>query len=233
VGTALRFALGTALLGLMACGSGDKATALAARGEMLFSNPQEGGNTLACMLCHARSEPAPDGFRRPGHPLLGAGGRASFKAYEGRTATRFVEAINVCLNQWMIAPLWTEDDARYVAVHAYLEVKSGIDDSPADLLHPIIESAPADLGGGDPSRGAALFDVSCAICHGMGATGTSHAPILIGRSLLPEYIGRRVRTSGLQSNADATPFAGGRMPFWSVDRLSDDELRDLVAFIAR
>jgi mono/diheme cytochrome c family protein len=225
--------VGLAAVGWAGCGVHAARETLAARGRVLFATPPEGGNSLSCAHCHVRDEPADDGFRRAGHPLLGAGGRSKFKAYEGRTATSLVEAFNVCLNQWMVAPLWTEDEERFDAVHMFLEATPGVSDPPSEPLHVTLVSAPSDLRGGDPTQGEALFDGSCAICHGRGAMGAEHAPGLAGRKLDPAYVARRIRTSGLQSNAEATPFATGRMPFWSVERLSDGELRDLVAFIAR
>ena len=40
-----------------------------------------------------------------------------------------------------------------------------------------------------------------------------------------------MRTSGLTDSAVYDGLTGGKMPFWALDRLSDDELRDLVAWL--
>ncbi|MEM9489581.1 MAG: DM13 domain-containing protein, partial [Myxococcota bacterium] len=81
------------------------------------------------------------------------------------------------------------------------------------------------------AAGQELFNRSCVVCHGMNATGTLQAPPLIGSLLEPELIARRVRTSGLADSGTYDGLTGGRMPFWGANRLSDDELRDLIAFV--
>ena len=65
-------------------------------------------------------------------------------------------------------------------------------------------------------------------------TSTDHLylhPHGAGDLLTAELIGRRVRTSGAEASPVYDGLTGGRMPFWSAERLSDDELRDLVAFL--
>jgi hypothetical protein len=49
--------------------------------------------------------------------------------------------------------------------------------------------------------------------------------------LSPAIIARRVRLSGRTDSAVYPGLTGGVMPFWSEDRLSDPELRDLIAWL--
>ncbi len=181
-------------------------------GEQVFRQPLEDGNTFSCSTCHALAEP--DELRRAGHPLGDATRRPSWK--NGEAAT-FLDAVNTCVTEWMGASAWTAADARYVALKRFLDAQAPAAAAPAvgfELVEP-----PADLTGGDAARGEALFNVSCSECHGLDGRGGPRGPNLAGAKLQPDYIAKRVRTRG------------GRMPFWSADRLSDGELRDLVAFV--
>jgi mono/diheme cytochrome c family protein len=192
---------------------------------VLFEQPLEGGNTFACATCHALSEPAADGFRRPGHPLGDATRRPSYKNGQ---ISEMREAVNTCLTEWMTAEPWTADDPDWLALHEFLDARATVDEAPA-LSFEIVQP-PAELGGGDVAAGRALFDGSCAVCHGVGASGTERAPALVGDLLTADYVAARVRTSGSSQSAVYPNLTGGRMPFWARDRLSDDELRDVIAF---
>jgi mono/diheme cytochrome c family protein len=192
----------------------------AVSGAQVFEQPLEGGNTFACATCHALSEPDP--VRRAAHPLAGAAKRPSWK--NGRV-TRFIDAVNSCVTEWQGASPFTADDPRYVALLAHLEGER------SEALTFEIVAPPAQLGGGDARRGEALFETSCALCHGAGGRGSERGPNLAGTHPTAEYVARRIRTSGSASSAVYPGLTGGRMPFWAKDRLSDPELLDLVAFV--
>ncbi|MEM6289713.1 MAG: DM13 domain-containing protein [Myxococcota bacterium] len=195
-----------------------------ATGQRLYETPVEGGNTFACTNCHAINEG--EGTLRAGHPLGGATRRASFK--NGQLDT-IDDAINSCLTEWMNADPWEAEDDRMLAVMAYLESEAG---SEAEVTSNIVEP-PADLGGGDPAAGQALFNSSCVECHGQDGIGTQRAIAVSALALEPGYIARRVRTSGRPTSGVYTGLTGGVMPFWAQSRLSDDDVRDLVAFLSQ
>jgi len=90
---------------------------------------------------------------------------------------------------------------------------------------------PTDLDGGDETAGRELFNTSCIACHGVDAVGTEGAPVLRGSLLDAETIATRIRTSGATDSEVYDGLTGGRTLFWAADRLTDDELRDLVAFV--
>ena len=192
-------------------------------GEDVYRLRVDGGNTFTCATCHALSEPAADGIRRPGHALGGAPQRATYK--NGRI-TELADAVNSCLTEWMTAEAWTADDARFVALSEFLDAQPATGEVSFE-----IGSLAADFTGGDATQGQALFNESCIVCHGRDGGGTDKAPGIAGLALEPDYIARRVRTSGLENSPVYDGLTGGRMPFWAVDRLSDDELRDLAAFV--
>jgi hypothetical protein len=87
------------------------------------------------------------------------------------------------------------------------------------------------VSGGDNQQGRATFNQSCAICHGADGLGTIRGPKVAGSTRLPDYIAGRIRMSGSPKSGVYTGLTGGVMPFWAGDRLADDEVRDLVAFI--
>lgn len=194
-------------------------------GELLYRQPVEGGNTFACATCHALSEPAEDGVRRVGHALGGSPRRGSYKSGQ---LTDMREAVNTCLTEWMGADPWEAGDERWTALSEWLDAQPG---GTAAFLIQIVQP-PADLSGGDKASGGALFNMSCSGCHGQNGTGTERAPRVIGTGLTADYVATRVRTGGSLTSAVYQGLTGGRMPFWGADRLTDDELRDLIAFVA-
>lgn len=213
------------VLSLAGCGSsGDGDGSVS--GEALYMEPHPDGNTFACATCHALEEPAPDGIRRPGHTIGDAALRPSFK--NGQLVD-FIDAVNSCRVEWMAATPFSDSDPRWLALLAYL--RDGAGEGEAGALTYEIVQPPSELDGGDATDGRALFNASCVVCHGVDAAGTERALALRGSLLDAETIATRVRTSGAQNSGVYEGLTGGRMPFWAADRLSDDELRDLIAFI--
>lgn len=195
-------------------------------GEALYMEPHPDGNTFACATCHSLEEPAPDGVRRPGHQVGDAANRPSYK--NGQLVD-LIDAINSCRVEWMAATQFSETDPRWLALQEYLSGVAGEGAAP-ELAYEIAQP-PAALDGGDEAAGRELFNASCVVCHGVDAVGTERAPVLRGSLLDAETIATRVRTSGATNSAVYDGLTGGRMPFWSADRLSDDELLDIVAFV--
>jgi mono/diheme cytochrome c family protein len=195
-------------------------------GIELFEAPLPDGNSFACATCHALAEPASDGLRRPGHPIGDATRRRSWK--NGKAPT-FLAAVNSCLEEWMGAPAWTGSDPRFLALRDYLDRQASASRAP-DLRFEIVQP-PADVSGGDAARGRTVFDQTCVVCHGAGGVGTDRGPRVIHSNRLPDYISKRIRTSGSAKSAVYGELTGGVMPFWAKDRLDDGEVRDLVAFL--
>lgn len=209
---------------LAACAN-DDAGQRAVQGQLLYQERFEDGNQYACATCHTLAGEAADGFRRAGHPIGGANARASYK--NGKL-TDLRDAVNACLTDWMAAAPLSENDARWTALRNFL---AGAGTNNEEVSYTIAEP-PSSLEGGDEARGEQLFNQSCAICHGAGAAGTNLAPGLIGRELTREETAARVRLSGpIDSEIYPGLESPSRMPFWSTERLSDDELRDLSEFV--
>ncbi len=213
------------ITGLIACSTDNDTGNPVTLGEELYLEPMDDGNSFSCATCHALYEPTSDGFRRPGHPIGDAAMRPSYK--NGQVSS-LLEAVNSCRQGWMAATAWTADDASWLALEEFLfEQATG----PAPALEFERVDPPLDLGGGDSDAGRATFNGACVVCHGVDAAGTNRAPQLAGIPLEAEMIARRVRTSG-QADSEVYPgLTGGIMPFWSASRLSDQELRNVIAFI--
>ncbi|MCA9600673.1 MAG: DM13 domain-containing protein [Polyangiales bacterium] len=207
------------------CASEDEPSRYASRGEALFHEPFEDGNSFACATCHAVDEPAADGIRRVGHPLRDAANRPSWKNGQ---VTSLRAAVNSCLTEWMRADAVSEESDDWRDLGGYLEELAG--DAPGAAVTFEVLAPPAELSGGDVDEGRTIFNASCSACHGTDATGTTRAPSLVGSALSPERIAERVRLSGSATSAVYDGLTGGAMPFWAADRLSDEELIDLVAY---
>ncbi len=217
-----RSILVTALLA--ACGTPETSSETSP-GEAIYRGTVEDGNSWACATCHALEEPAAD-FRRPAHPLGDAAARPSYK--NGQVA-EMRDAVNSCLTEWMNAEPWTAQDPRWLELEVFLEELAP---ATAPALQFSIVDPPADLGGGDATVGREMFDASCAVCHAAGGEGSSLAPPIAGLGLDPAYIAERVRHSGRGDSEVYDGLSGGIMPFWAADRLSDSELRDIIAFVS-
>jgi len=195
-------------------------------GETIYRSTVDDGNSFTCATCHALTEPAAD-FRRPGHSIGDAAARPSYKNGQ---VSEMREAVNSCLTEWMNAEPWEASDDRWVALETFLEE---IAPPTAEPLSFTVLAAPSesDLAGGNPDAGREVFNASCAVCHGENGDGTDQAPSLMVRPLGAEEIGRRVRTSGRADSSVYNGPTGGIMPFWAADRLSNEELRDMVAWL--
>ena len=218
------FALAFAVIPALGCASTTSSDDVS--GELVYAEPFEDGNSFACATCHALEEPADDGIRRVGHPIGDASRRPSWK--NGRY-TELRDAVNTCVTHWMNAEPLAEDDPRWQALFAFLDAAAPSETAPA-IAFDVVAPA-AELDGGDAETGHALFDRTCATCHGAGAMGTGRAPPLAGGDYEAAYVAERVRRSGSPTNPAYDGLTGGIMPFWSAQRLSDPELRDLIAYV--
>ena len=218
-----------AVAGMFGCGSSSDTgggSAAERDGAQVFTSRLSDGNSFTCATCHSLSEPSTDGIRRPGHEIGDATRRTSWKNGKAHT---FLEAANSCVTEWMVGSAWSASDARYVALHDYLDGQANVAQAPNLTFE--IATPPADVSRGDATRGRSLFNQSCVACHGTDAIGTVRGPKIAGSKRTPAYIAARVRTSGSSTSPIYEGLTGGVMPFWAKDRLSDPEVGDLIAFI--
>ena len=218
----------TGLIALSACSQDAAADAQGdlASGQAVYEMPLADGNSFACATCHALSEPSTDGLRRPAHPIGNATRRSQWKNGKAQT---FLEAVNSCVTEWMVAPAWAPSEPRFLGLRSFLDAQAPTG-AASDLTYEIV-APPSDVAGGDVARGRSVFNQSCVVCHGSDGLGTIRGPRVAGSLRLPEYVAGRIRMSGSRTSAVYSGLSGGVMPFWAKDRLSDTEVRDLVAFV--
>lgn len=215
--------------------------ALLDRGMAVYAEPYE-SSVYSCNLCHALEEGNEgfgfDGFKRPGHPLGDALRRPHFK---NARVTEFVDAANSCLDEWMNATdasgnlvQWNNNSPDLLALKALLESQdTGTGEAPA--LEFVIGAPDVPAEQGDAVRGNEVFNKTCAICHGEDGIipdGSQLAFDIRHRGIADEaIISQRVRTSGRRTSPVYDGLTGGAMPFWAEDRMSDQELADIIAFL--
>lgn len=208
----------------------DSITANGREGSAVFTTALTPSSTFSCASCHALTENdgfAMDGLRRPGHTLLNAPQRESFK---NGAIDNLLAAVNVCVTEWMNGDALASDDPDWVNLLNWLKDQNTVEIAEAVTI--AIVPPPAELAGGNAENGRELFNTSCVVCHGFDGQGTQLAPQITNKGLTPELIASRVRTSGRSNSIAYEGLTGGVMPFWAADRLSDNELIDIVSFVS-
>jgi mono/diheme cytochrome c family protein len=221
-------ALGLMALGLMAslagCSSSKQTETVHAdaveHGRALFDDPKASpsvSNVFACGTCHRSGEASSADISRldPGAPLGGVTMRRSF---------------------WGGAP-WTTDDEDARAMYAFLaQLGPAAGSTGAGAPVPFTIVQPVDLPPGDPTRGAAAFELACKQCHGSVHDGANKLAEFI--PALPDEV--------LSTHGGLTPVVlrnvfigkaragafrgGGSMPPFSSEVLSDADLAGIVAY---
>ena len=209
-------------------------------GRALFHDPsiaQTSFNSYTCATCH---DDGPGGtVLLPGAPMAEVLGRPS---YWGGYERDLLRSINDCLYYFMLRdrPL-AKDDVEARALYAYLESLSpgGVDaatDAEPFTVPVSIGAVPA----GDAGRGADVYAQACASCHGGAHSGTGRlverAPTLPEQTLeehpLGEYTEEERRLVFVEKVRHGA-FLGysGQMPPFSMEKLSDEQLGDLLTYL--
>jgi|GEM_PF-742876 len=199
-------------------------------GGEIFTSVASGNSTYTCSTCHAISEDdgfAADGLRRPGNPLLNVTKRPHYK---GGELSSLLAAINICRTEWMNTSAWEESNQEWTNLMNWLDDQATVDTTNAIELSivPPVES----LEGGDAQNGQGLFNKRCSVCHGDDGLGTNLAPKISNTGLQADYIAQRIRHSGRSNSAVYPSLTGGIMPFWTVDRLNNEDMLDIIAYLA-
>jgi hypothetical protein len=194
------------------------------RGERLFYSPAVGGagNALSCGHCHARTDERngqiqPDGHVRAAHSLFGAAQRPRFWNGFAETLPKAVQlCAKVNLRRPDGLPPQVVDD-----LSAYIQSLSSDPAPELDYraLYRTFESPLRDPQGGEVARGRSLAFRFCMTCH---LNGRSAPPLLPGL-YEAEWVVRRVRRLEGHQDRQEPPF--------SIDRLPDRELRDIVTWL--
>ena len=200
---------------------GDEAKA---KGERLFHDPAVGGegNKMTCFHCHAKSDERNglvlkgDAHIRVAHTLYNSGQRPKFW---GGFATTVGAASTICQKQFMLGDGLSKEQAELLT--AFVDAISP--DSAPELDYRTNyrsqEALLRDPTGGDAAKGKKVADTYCMTCHLDGRVGPVWAPGLYE----PDWVVRRVRR--LEGHANK------QMPPWTIERLPDTDLRDIVTYL--
>ena len=218
-------------------------------GRELFSDPSFGGTLdpakasgLSCSDCHADFDEStnPDGRIRAGHSIIGVPHRGTAKG--GMiTADIFARSAGgggFCYQHFLqkvpsnkVDPTAIPED-QAAALMAYFEHVSGDNKGPQfqiTMLDKDAASAAAEkiiAMEGDAQRGWKLYGQACNVCH-----PTAKKPG-IGSQLVKRRPPRDLEKRKHQIAAYIRK-GGFIMPFFSEDRLSDQDIADIVAFITK
>jgi mono/diheme cytochrome c family protein len=214
----------------------------AQEGRRLFHSSALSTNGLACIHCHADFDEARlgDGLIRAGHPLVNAAGRQTWWGQEVDDPDRYPDiahAAVVCVQIFMKNPQKLTAQ-QLLSLQAYLR---GITRRPVKA--PLALSPAADktgqyagFEGGDRIAGRELFFAACHTCHPNGNDGI--APVAIPRDKPASFYARKIREgnglgstlAGVDPNA-FDPEGETYMPFFGADRLTNQQIRHIIAYI--
>jgi len=94
----------------------------------------------------------------------------------------------------------------------------------AGVAIPVVEAEPIDMSPEAIARGATLFNITCASCHGASGYGTPLAPALNNALFLDVTSDAQIR------QIIAMGVSGTVMPAWG-GRLSDAQMNDIIAYL--
>jgi thiosulfate dehydrogenase len=220
----------------LAAGCGERRVPAAELGVARFSDPKVSTspfNRFSCETCHLvdSSQPvvAPGRFD-PGYNLAGAPRRRS---WWGGGSTTLLDAINVCVTQFMGGRALTAEDEAGRELDAYLEVNAGAQATPAPFTIIRAVTPLADLKG-DPSRGASVYGHACRRCHGALHSGDGRLTPLASKipdatvATFPDQA-RAVTVEKIRHGRFFN--IGGLMPLYSAEAISDGDIADVLAYL--
>ncbi len=238
--TAARLAVG--LAGLAALGSCVDRVSAERRGAELFVSPSLSSsrfNQYACATCHrARAADRPDAIL-PGALLAGSTRRPSFW---GGSIVALEDAVGLCFEKFMRGGRFDPGGTDAIALYAYLDALSAGPDAVTSAVPFTIPIATQPPGPGDAARGEPLYRRACAYCHG-APRRTAPAPVTSASLLPADTEAEHTRAEGYTSETLAQVFVeksrhgsflglAGVMPPFSTETLTDQDLADIVAYLA-
>jgi thiosulfate dehydrogenase len=214
-------------------------TPAAEKGGELFRDPAFAGssfNKVSCATCHQTEAVPEPGRVDPGYNLHGVAAREGFW---GGQSQRLVDAVNTCLVYFMRGRPLDEGSDEARQLYEYLLSLTPSDSDGETLPMTIVEDI-VPVAQGDETRGAALYQGSCARCHGEAHTGAGgiaegeDGPIIlpeVADSYAEDFPGVAPGLVFVEKIRHGRFFdIGGTMAPYSREALSDEQVGDLLAF---
>ncbi len=232
----------------MGCAGGPSEEQLIERGRLFFRTVIDDG--YACSDCHPGAVPPTDTSRiHAGHALTGVVGRKDW--WNSRIRGRHESVSNAALYCYArfqtleleelekqykdsldgVNPAAVLPDSLTQALTAFLKSFKGVASPPdtlyrfpypvgskraaADYVRTVLTLAP------DSAAGAALYSRACAWCHGLDAQGVDGK----GQEI-------KLKPREFAVMIEQVRFGGYRMPFFQQDRVSDQDLRNIVEHLS-
>ena len=212
-------------------------------GKRLFHSAAIGENGLSCGNCHADFDEVKhdDGRIRAGHSLYNSALRETWWGKDPEAEDRFpniAAAAVVCVVHYMRNPQKLTAQ-QLLDLQRYLDSITKRPISSPQFIAPAADKTGQyeGYGGGNKFHGRTLFYATCSSCHPNGNRGIAPA---LPRDKDPAFYAKKIREgdglgavlSGL--DPDAYSFASGMfMPFFGSDRLTKEEIRDIIAYVKR
>jgi thiosulfate dehydrogenase len=223
------------VLALLA-GCGQEEVPAADFGKDLFSSPKVSTsrfNVFSCATCHVVDPAAAlvvPGRNDSGYNLAGAPSRGS---WWGGGETSLLDAMNVCITQFMGGrPLTKSEDAAR-QLDAYLEANTPAAGMAAPFTVVRMVGSLDNIKG-DAARGHDAYQSACARCHGEIHSGKGHNTAIA--SIIPDAtnatfpgMGRAVTVEKVRHGRFFN--VGGLMPFYTAEAMSDETLGDILAYL--
>jgi thiosulfate dehydrogenase len=203
-------------------------------GRQLFSDPSvstAASNRFSCSTCHAVTPG--DTRPLPGYSLADVTARPS---WWGGNVDVLRDAVNQCVTDFMGGKALAASDENGRALLVYLESLSSDKTAPA-LPLTIVQNI-VDVPSGSAANGKVVWDATCKACHGAPATGDGRITELA--SIVPND---SIAAHGTDPRTGARPVViekvrhgkyfnvGGYMPLFALERLSNAQLGDLLAYL--
>jgi mono/diheme cytochrome c family protein len=200
-------------------------TAAIERGKKLFADTQD-FDYASCADCHnvvpEDKEAKEAKFLGPGGTLFGSARRAGWRNRD--TFKDVVDASEYCAKTWQKRKKGF--DAKQEAdLGAYLRSIGGKKPLPKRK----VERKPKlldEIGGGDAEKGKKTAIRYCGRCHNPDGLSFDLEP----NSKKRDLIARKVR--GYDAKRKFRP-QKGTMSYYTTDRLTDEQLRDIIAFLGK
>jgi thiosulfate dehydrogenase len=223
------------LLSFAACG--DRQVPASELGQDRFSDPKVSTsrfNAFSCATCHvvdAAAGPVVSGRLDPGYNLAGAATRGS---WWGGGEISLLDAINVCVREFMGGRSLTRDEDAARELDAYLEAHpSSAAAGPAPFTVVRAVGPLADVAG-DATRGHDAYHQACGRCHGELHTAAGHLPgvaVKIPDETVLNFPGQGRDVTVEKVRHGRFFNVGGLMPFYSAEAMSNQTLADIMAYM--
>ncbi len=216
------------------------------RGRKIFYDSNYGSTGLACADCHADFDDVnyPDDRIRPGHNLIGVTKKKTtwYGRFRGEMLKTSAYGAGLCVVMYQKKdniknPLKALPPEDASALIAYFEFITGDGEPRVNNIQPILpwdneEDRQEKLKNfkvkilsldGNPKNGEIIYEKACQQCH---SEEIAIGPPLFNIEINPEKVIEFIR-------AGSPIGSQNMMPFFTQDKLTDQDIADLISFLKR